>query len=71
MKKRDIIECRRMNYFMIAKGQVTAETIVLTHQDDVCYRLIGRFGSSHLISPKSRFKRAMPVGECIQEVYYG
>jgi hypothetical protein len=40
-EKSDLIECATINDFMLAKGQVTPEDIVLTRQNDFSYRLGG------------------------------
>jgi len=40
-EKSDLIECATINDLMLGKGQETPENIVLTHQKDFFYRLVG------------------------------
>jgi len=42
VEKNDLLECATINDFMLGKGQVTPENIVLTRQKDFSYRLVRR-----------------------------
>ena len=42
-EKGELLECATINDLMVAKGQLTPENIVLTHQKDFFYRLVTFF----------------------------